>query len=378
MSIPEIFVCHPTVFAIEKDYQIVVPMTADALVWITVGGRKYYDHSNGIIRSTCPVHKITVPAKALNEAGEYTVSYRKMIERKPYFSETEEVVDTRYKFTPVDPLKPIKIYHVSDSHGNIESASSAYIKSMGEKPDLLILNGDVADHSGDLDHILTIYRIASGVTEGTIPTVFSRGNHDLRGNAAELLAEYTPTNYGKSYYTFRIANIWGIILDTGEDKNDDHPEYGNTICCHAFREEETEFIKEVIEKKEYEAEGIEYRFLVSHVPFARANTGEKGGECPFNIETEIFTEWCTLVRENIKPDLMICGHTHKPRTAEVGGDMDDHGQPAPMVIGGNPYSFDGTKGEFTGCAITLDKHSAELTLVDSKGNKEYLKTYCFD
>ena len=378
MSIPEIFVCHPTVFAIEKDYQIVVPMTADALVWITVGDKKYYDHSNGIIRSTCPVHKITVPSKALDEAGEYTVSYRKIIERKPYFSETEDVVSITYKFTPVDHKKPIRLYHVSDSHGNIEGASTAYEKAMGEKPDALILNGDIADHSGDLDHILTIYKIAAGVTGGTIPTVFSRGNHDLRGNAAELLAEYTPTCYGKSYYTFRIANIWGVILDTGEDKNDDHPEYGNTICCHVFREAETEFLKELIEKKEYEAEGIEYRFVVSHVPFGRANKGEKGGECPFDIETEIFTEWCTLLKEHIKPDLMICGHTHTPRTAEVGGDMDDHGQPAPMIVGGKPTSINGVKGEFTGCAITIHDRSVDLTLVDSTGDKKELNSYKFD
>ncbi len=378
MNIPEIFVCHPTVFAIEKDYQIVIPMTADALVWVTVNGKKYFDHSNGIIRSTCPVHKITIPAQALNSAGAYTVSYRKIIERKPYFSETEDTVDTEYNFTPVDSTKAIKIYHVSDSHGNIEGASSAYVKAMGKTPDLLILNGDIADHSGDLDHILTIYKIASGVTGGSIPTVFSRGNHDLRGNAAELLAEYTPTYFGKSYYTFRVANIWGVILDTGEDKLDDHPEYGNTICCHAFREDETEFLKDVISKKEYEAEGIDYRLLISHVPFGRADKGEKGGESPFDIETEIFTQWCSLLKENIKPDLMICGHTHKPRTAEVGGDMDDHGQPSPMVVGGKPVSIDGEKGEFTGCAITLDDGKAELTLVDSTGNKQHLKNYVFN
>ena len=34
--------------------------------------------------------------------------------------------------------------------------------------------------------------------------------------------------------TFRLGNLWGILLDCGEDKNDDRPEYGGTICCHAF------------------------------------------------------------------------------------------------------------------------------------------------
>lgn len=61
---------------------------------------------------------------------------------------------------------------------------------------------------------------------------------------------------GDSYYTFRLGKIWGMALDCGEDKMDKDPEYGSTICCHAFRQQETAFIRQVIAdaRTAYEAE----------------------------------------------------------------------------------------------------------------------------
>ena len=114
------------------------------------------------------------------------------------------------------------------------------------KIDFLILNGDLPNHSGDISNFTTIHRIASEITGGEIPVVFSRGNHDMRGIYAENIAEHTPTDHGNSYYTFRLGGVWGLVLDCAEDKNDDHPEYGNCNCCHAFRREQTKFIESVI------------------------------------------------------------------------------------------------------------------------------------
>ena len=56
--------------------------------------------------------------------------------------------------------------------------------------DFLILNGDILDHSGDPSKFANIYIICSEITGGNIPVVFSRGNHDLRGNYAEKFADY--------------------------------------------------------------------------------------------------------------------------------------------------------------------------------------------
>ena len=72
--LPEFKTC-PAVFAIKNDYQIMVPVNSDLLFWVTVGDKKYYDHSNGIIRSSTRMHRVNVPMSELDKAGEYTVSY---------------------------------------------------------------------------------------------------------------------------------------------------------------------------------------------------------------------------------------------------------------------------------------------------------------
>ena len=56
------------------------------------------------MRSINEIHRVQVPIKELDELKEYTVCIRPIIERKPYFTETEKVLEKTYKFYP-DPKK---------------------------------------------------------------------------------------------------------------------------------------------------------------------------------------------------------------------------------------------------------------------------------
>ena len=59
----------PAVFAVGEDYQIMVEVTAPALMWVEVDGEEYFDESNGIVRSSVTTHRMTVPMEALDRAG---------------------------------------------------------------------------------------------------------------------------------------------------------------------------------------------------------------------------------------------------------------------------------------------------------------------
>ena len=233
-------------------------------------------------------------------------------------------------------------------------------KQFADKIDLLVLNGDIPNHSGEIEFFNAIYEIAAGVTNGECPCVFSKGNHDTRGIYAEEIGQYTPTDNGKTYYTFRVGSVWGLVLDCGEDKDDSHPAYGKTVCFHNFRLKQTEFIKKVIKRAEYEEQGIEYKLIICHVPFTR------NFEEPFNIEVELFTEWARLIRENIKPNLMLCGHTHTLEIDPVGGEFDHRGQPCTVVIGASPIARGGVR-DFGGCALTLMGEKARVVFNDNLG-----------
>ena len=66
----------PCVFAIGDRYEITVTVTEQSVMWVKVGDKLYYDEANGIMRSSKPVHKISVPMSELDAAGEYTVYER--------------------------------------------------------------------------------------------------------------------------------------------------------------------------------------------------------------------------------------------------------------------------------------------------------------
>lgn len=352
-QIPESFQTTPIVYAVGRNYQIMVPVTKETLMWAEIGGKCYYDDVNGIMRSNCTTHRMTVPMEAMDAAGEYKICYRIVKERKPYFSEVGDVCEYHSVFYPVKG-EPIRFYHIADAHNEVEKPVEA-AKAYG-KIDFLILNGDLPNHSGDISNFTTIHRIASEITGGEIPVVFSRGNHDMRGIYAENIAEHTPTDHGNSYYTFRLGSLWGMVLDCGEDKCDGHAEYAHTICCTDFRQRQTKWIQSVIDSatEEYEAEGVDKRIVICHDPF----TEYQPSDIVFEQDVAIYREWARLLRESIKPNMMICGHVHQAYITNIGDELDRLGQPCPVVIAGATGTSDekhqgwlNVKGVFIGGGV---------------------------
>lgn len=363
-----IFKTEPAVFAVGNTYQIFVPVTYEALMWVRVGDEEYYDDSNGILRSAVTLHKMTVPMEELDREKKYTICWRKIIERKPYFTETEDMCEKCFDFKPVFGDE-IFAYQIADAHNLVCEPVGAAERSREKKGriDFLIMNGDIPDHSGRIENFDNIFEIAAGVTHGNIPIVFSRGNHDTRGIYAENIADYTPCQNGNSYYSFRLGSIWGIILDCGEDKTDDHPEYGNTVCCHAFRKRETRYIENIIKsaENEYLSDGVKHRIAVVHNPFTWRQPNDI-----FNIEPEIFTKWARLLENEIRPELMICGHLHKTMILEPGEENDLLGHPCPIAVGSLPVKRN-EKQElqyFVGSGFTFKNDSVEVVFNDNLGN----------
>ena len=340
---------YPTVFAVGEKYNIFVPFSDEVIMWVKVGDKTYYDHCNGILRSNTNMHRVSLPTSVLDAAGKYTVVYKKMIERKPYFPTSEPERELTVEFTPTRDDGEINIYFVSDAH-NLVAEPIAAGRFWGDNIDLLVLGGDIPNHSGDVKNFNAICEIASGITDGRHPVVFARGNHDTRGIHAEDMPNYIPTHHGRTYYSFRSGAVWGLVLDCGEDKSDTNDAYGKTICFHQFREEETEFIKDIIANadREYNAEGVKHRIVISHIGFTHVDNP------PFDIERELYAEWARLMRECVKPDLLLYGHYHVTRISPVGSDFDTLGQPCTAIVGSQPINFAGKgKKGFVGCAVTL-------------------------
>ena len=366
-KIPDAFKTHPAVFAVGNNYQIMVPVKYSVIMWVKVGTQCYYDDSNGILRSEVTTHRVTVPMDELDREKKYTICYRKIIDRKPYYPELENEVQTEYDFYPVGDKETVVAYHISDAHNAVEHPVKAAktFENMGKNIDFLILNGDIPNHSGKIEYFDNIYQIVSDITHGSKPALFSRGNHDTRGIYSENISDHTPTEQGNSFFSFRLGSLWGLVIDCGEDKVDEAPPYGGTICCHAFRERETKYIKSLITRahKEFLAEGVKHRVVVCHVPFT-----EHFEEDIFNIEEDIYRYWAQLLKEFIRPDVMLCGHTHRAEIHEPGCEHDVYGQPCTIVIGSKPSETGGECYHFVGAGIEFRKDEIEVFFTDSDGN----------
>ncbi len=353
--------CAPAVFAVGENYQITALVNCETVMWVKVGDKCFYDESNGILRSAKRIHKMVVPAEILDEEGEYSICYRRVIKRKAYFSKTYPIEEEAFTFRKVQG-EQVRAYHIADAHNMIlepVKCTEKFIKEIG-KIDFLILNGDVPEDSGRIKNFDTIYEIISQITKGEIPVIFSRGNHDTRGIFAENIAEYTPCENGNSYFTFRLGNVWGLVLDCGEDKPDSHKEYGNMVACSFFREKQTRFLEDLTEHRasEYNGKGVEHRIVIAHNPFTRRYPE------PFNIEEDTFAYWAKILKEKIKPQLMICGHIHKFSIDMPGCENDAFGQPCPVVVGSQVNK---RKNYFAGSGFVFNRDKIEIIFNDKNG-----------
>ncbi|MBP5269777.1 MAG: metallophosphoesterase [Clostridia bacterium] len=361
-ELPAIFASYPAVYAVRDRYVITVPVSAESVMRVDVGAKSYYDDSNGILRSSSRTHIIELPASELDREGKYTVVWRKVNERKPYFSDLGEEESVSFDFRPIPPDKEtVNLFNLADAHNRVSGPVAAG-GWFGDDLDLLVLNGDIPNHSGDVANFASIHRIAGGITHGALPVVFSRGNHDTRGIFAEKLAEHTPTDCGRSYYTVRVGPVWAAVLDCAEDKPDGNAEYGHTVCCHDFRLRETEFLRRVADSPdtEYAAPGVRFRLVIVHNPFNETLNP------PFDIEQELYAEWCATLREKVKPDLMLCGHIHKCYVTYPGTGRDAKGAPCPVVVSSRISKED--KEFFEGGAVSLSDGEAVVRFVDNRRN----------
>ncbi len=259
--------CTPAVFAVEDTYQIVFTTSAKGTAWVEIDGVEYNDTYAGYRTTENRIHKVTVPMEVLDEAGEYTICAQAMLLRGPYSSFQGRTIDKTYHWRGVDTSDGLQYYAISDVH-NIKNTPVEAASYYGEQLDFLINCGDQVswiDREADLEET---FRMCGEITKGQVPVVYARGNHETKGVLADELYYYVGARDEEFYYTFRMKNIWGVVLDVGEDHADDFVEYYGAAKFDAYRDKQTAFLDEIIANadSEYNAPGVEYRIAACHIP----------------------------------------------------------------------------------------------------------------
>ena len=340
---------HPTVFCVGNEYQIIFLTEKPGMGWIEIGGEKYLDAQNGLMRWNDEMHRVSVPREALDGAGAYAVCYQEMEDRKPYYPVHGDTVRREYRFYPVRKDQELHICYLADTHGQVgEPAACA-----NQRPfDLLLMGGDIADHNSTKQDLWVLFKICSQAARGEKPVVFSRGNHDTRSRMAEYLPGMIGTDNGRTYFTFELPGVFGLVLDAGEDKVDSCDAYGGTTCFELFRREETKWLKKVYEEGKWKDAPL--RIALCHIPFTMKHPA------PFDIEQELYGEWTELLNK-MGVEFLITGHMHQLFVLRPGDEALMTIPQFTTLVGSE------TPQEFTGAHYAVSKERLEAIFIRQDG-----------
>ncbi len=167
-----------------------------------------------------------------------------------------------------------------------------------KKLDFVLLNGDMSNRLRDQQHMMEAYLDTCVRMFAThTPLFFNRGNHELRGQFADYLYRYFPTNNGKYYRVQHVAGIDFLFIDTGEDKPDEDIEYSGIVNYDQYREEEARWLCGLRESKQV---GKHPLIVFSHIP----PTLQKW-HGPYHLQKTLMPE---LNKMNVS--VMLSAHLH--------------------------------------------------------------------
>ncbi len=283
------------VYAVEDDYQIVFSTSDNAIAWVEIGGECYYDLYAGSMKSADRVHKVTVPQKVLDTAGSYSIHAKQMIYRGPFGGYLGPEISESYLFHPVDPSDGLDYFALSDVHEAVAAAAAA----AAGNHDFIVLIGDLVSMVETEKDAQLANELAHKITGGEYPVVYARGNHEIKGEYAEDLYKYVGARGQDYYYTATLGDdVFVVVLDMGEDHEDDWWEYYGTAQFDLYRAEQTEFLEDILEEGEYE--NYRYRLALCHIPVQHVDN-----------KFETFKEEWTKLLNEMDIDMCLSGHKHK-------------------------------------------------------------------
>jgi hypothetical protein len=139
------------------------------------------------------------------------------------------------------------------------------------------------------DFVKYVLKNAHDLSGGEIPVVYARGNHETRGEFGAQAIQYLPSQTGEYYFTFDFGPLSAVVIDSGEDKDDDHKEYSGLVDFEAYREQEYEWLCS-LDSSDFE--GATYKLALSHDPTLTDHFGK---------------DW-TVPLASLGIDLIVGGH----------------------------------------------------------------------
>lgn len=239
-------------------------------------------------------------------------------------------VGPEFSFRTLDPTSESTQFVVwNDTHENQQTLESLVEKTAEIAPDFLLWNGDQTNDVNFPARMANQLLSPGGLAIARQwPLAYVRGNHDVRGPAARHLPKFTGTPDDQFYYAFRSGPVAALVMDTGEDKADDHPNFAGLASFQRLRERQADWLAKVIKEPWFRE--APFRVLFCHLPLWWIRDRKDIDWWEFSQVSR--EAWLPQLVEG-RVNLVISGHTHQARWMPAGDK-----QPIGQLVGGAPQT----------------------------------------
>ncbi len=308
---------------------------------------KVYDEMGGRLNSDSKIHSISVPYEHLRN-NTYSVGSTRVYEQYSYGSHRGKTVNSEKYTLKYNDSENQTFLVVSDWHTELKDAYNA-IGYLGDYDSVILLGDSTPGVDFEEEVVRNIVEFSGEVAKGTKPVIYARGNHETRGQYAGKILDSLGLN--EFYYTTDVGPYSFIVLDSGEDKEDSHPEYGGMNNYGQYRADMIDWMKTV----NFENDKV---VAISH----------SWTLC--DVEEELSTAgWNELDR--IGTRLLLSGHYHECRLLGSTEAEDELSTLSahPDIVG----FIDGGKmnGSFVASKMTLSPDGFTLEAYNNNGEKVF-------
>lgn len=348
------FTSEPVVMDTGEEYSVVFSTNDNgtAFVRYTFEGkeRTVYAEKQGRRIGNRKLHSVQVPYEHL-ENSSYEIGSTRVIEQFGYGSRLGKTITSGpFKFKTNKSEKQTYLV-LSDWHTYTDDAKKA-VSNLGEYDAVVMLGDPAGSMDFEAQAITNVVQFGSELTHGQKPVIYVRGNHETRGEFAADFPEYL--GYDKMYYSVKRGEYNFMILDSCEDKEDAHIEYGGMDDYAAHRLEMLDWLNGQTSQGD--------KLIV----FSHA---WQVSEPEPDVSR---AAWDKL--QQLGARFMLSGHTH---TCEF---LDDDNPEAKEYLAAYPdittYIDGGHKGDtYTASKLTLTKQGVHIEAADNSGNKVIDKSF---
>ena len=250
---------------------------------------------------------------------EYRIISKRMLSFEPYkVTFGEEIASSWYTFRTFDPkATEVTFVVANDIHDDAQKCADLLDRMPLDEAEMVFYNGDIMSHySREGQPYTSFIDVSVEKFASEKPFAVVRGNHETRGHLAREYDNYIyNTREGRYYGVYYFGTTAVVMLDCGEDKDDEHPVYAGLVDFDRYREEQATWLSEVVQSKEFRR--AKRRIVIVHIP----PTVERMAEVEENekLVADLMTwrgnahlgELLLPVLNKADIDVMLTAHLHK-------------------------------------------------------------------